>query len=110
MKAPSDTLMLTGVVRHCTDCDGDRIFVEPFSDDTGWAERQITTGRDVELIAPDGAVTTVQAQGVDTVTGALIVADPHAPDGERPVVVGEIRHVRMARVTPLGAAPARAGV
>jgi hypothetical protein len=42
MKAPSDTLMLTGVVRYCTDCDGDRIFVEPFSDDTGWAELACT--------------------------------------------------------------------
>ena len=42
MKAPSDTLMLTGVVRFCTDCEGDRIFVEPCSDDTGWAELACT--------------------------------------------------------------------
>ena len=40
-----------------------------------WAERQLTTGRDVELIAPDGAVTTVRALGVDAATGALVVED-----------------------------------
>jgi BirA family biotin operon repressor/biotin-[acetyl-CoA-carboxylase] ligase len=79
-------------------------------DETGWTDRQVTTGRDVELIAPDGDVTTVRAVGADTATGALIVADPDAPNGERQVVVGEIRHVRVARATPLAAAPARAGV
>jgi hypothetical protein len=42
MKAPSESLMLTGVVRYCTDCAGDRIFVEPFSDDIGWAELACT--------------------------------------------------------------------
>ncbi len=83
-------------------------------DETGWAERQLTTGRDVELIAPDGAVTTVRALGVDGVTGALIVADPDAQSGERHVVVGEIRHVRLSRGGPAAtdptAAPAGAGV
>ena len=83
-------------------------------DATGWAERQITTGRDVELSAPDGAVTTVRATGVDAATGALVVADPDAPTGERHVVVGEIRHVRLpvagrAASHPV-AATARAGV
>ena len=40
------------------------------------------------------------ASGVDPVTGALRIAVPTAddPDGERRVVVGEIRHVRLARV------------
>jgi BirA family biotin operon repressor/biotin-[acetyl-CoA-carboxylase] ligase len=83
-------------------------------DETGWAERQLTTGRDVELIAPDGAVTTVRALNVDEVTGALIVADPHAPNGERHLVVGEIRHVRLplsgSAATGPTAAPAGAGV
>lgn len=83
-------------------------------DETAWAERQITTGRDVELIAPDGAVTTVQALGVDAMTGALIVADPDAPNGERQLVVGEIRHVRLPLSDPAEtrptAAPAAAGV
>ncbi|HUP55239.1 MAG TPA: biotin--[acetyl-CoA-carboxylase] ligase [Methylomirabilota bacterium] len=76
-------------------------------DETEWAERQVTTGRDIDLVAPDGAVTTARAVGVDGGTGALIVADGHAPNGERHVVVGEIRHVRLAGGTP---APARAGV
>jgi BirA family transcriptional regulator, biotin operon repressor / biotin---[acetyl-CoA-carboxylase] ligase len=58
-------------------------------DAAGWTERQVTTGRDVDLIAPDGTTTTVRATGVDPHTGALLVED-------RPVLVGEIRHVRLA--------------
>jgi BirA family biotin operon repressor/biotin-[acetyl-CoA-carboxylase] ligase len=70
-------------------------------DETDWAERQLTTGRDVELIAPDGAVATVQALGVDAVTGALVVHDSNEPGGERQVVVGEIRHVRLPQAGPV---------
>lgn len=66
-----------------------------------WTARQLTTGRDVEVMAPDGAVTLVRALGVDARSGGLVIADPHAPDGERIVLVGEIRQVRLAR--PLGA-------
>ncbi len=40
-----------------------------------WTERQLTTGRDVDLVAPDGAVETVRALGVDAASGALVVAD-----------------------------------
>jgi BirA family transcriptional regulator, biotin operon repressor / biotin---[acetyl-CoA-carboxylase] ligase len=61
-----------------------------------WIDRQVTTGRDVELIAPDGSTATVRARGVDPVSGALRVADDSSPTGERSVVVGEIRHVRVA--------------
>lgn len=64
-------------------------------DAAGWTGRQLTTGRQVELVGPDGAVTTVRALGVDAATGALRVADGGMPTGERPVVVGEIRHVRL---------------
>ena len=71
-----------------------------------WAGRQLTTGRDVELVAPDGAVTTVRAIGVDGATGALVVEDATSPGGERQVVVGEIRHVRV----PPATSPAGAGV
>lgn len=60
-----------------------------------WTARQLTTGREVELVAPDGAVTATRALGVDAATGALVVEDAGAPDGERHVVVGEIRHVRV---------------
>jgi BirA family transcriptional regulator, biotin operon repressor / biotin---[acetyl-CoA-carboxylase] ligase len=58
-------------------------------DGPGWRDRQATTGRDVDLIAPDGTRTTVRATGVDATTGALLADD-------RPVLVGEIRHVRIA--------------
>jgi len=68
-------------------------------DAAAWADRQVTTGRDIELIAPDGSMTTVRAIGVDAATGALIVADGDAPGGHRSVVVGEIRHVRLPGVT-----------
>ena len=60
-----------------------------------WTGRQLTTGRDVDLVAPDGSVSTVRALGVDVGSGALVVDDPAAPDGERPVLVGEIRHARV---------------
>jgi BirA family biotin operon repressor/biotin-[acetyl-CoA-carboxylase] ligase len=81
-------------------------------DAAGWTERQLASGRLVELVAPDGAVTTVRARGVDAVTGALLVEDPAAPTGERQVVVGEIRHVRVrATGVPAGtAAPTAARV
>jgi biotin-(acetyl-CoA carboxylase) ligase len=66
-----------------------------------WAARQVTTGRTVRLEAPAGDET-VLALGVDEATGALIVADPGDRGGERRVVVGEIRHVRLGQ--PLTAA------
>ena len=64
-------------------------------DAAGWADRQVTTGRIVRLERPDGPET-VRAIGVDAHTGALVVADPAAPAGERQVLVGEITHVRLA--------------
>jgi BirA family biotin operon repressor/biotin-[acetyl-CoA-carboxylase] ligase len=60
-----------------------------------WTGRQLTTGRDVDLVAPDGSISTVRAVGVDVASGALVVDDPAAPLGERPVLVGEIRHARV---------------
>jgi BirA family biotin operon repressor/biotin-[acetyl-CoA-carboxylase] ligase len=65
-------------------------------DAAAWQRRQATTGRDVELIDPDGASSTVRALAVDPATGALLVADEAAPNGQRAVMVGEIRHVRLA--------------
>lgn len=72
-----------------------------------WVDRQLTTGREIDLVAPDGAVTSVRAIGVDPVGGGLVVADDTASDGERTVVVGEIRH---ARVAGTNTTPATAGV
>lgn len=67
-----------------------------------WVARQLTTGRDVDLTDAGGTVSTVRALGVDAVTGALVVADPDAQGGERQVVVGEIRRVRLAAHTTVG--------
>lgn len=63
-------------------------------DAPAWGRRQVTTGRDIELIEPNGQSTIVPAMGVDPETGALVVED--ADRGPRNVLVGEIRHVRMA--------------
>jgi BirA family biotin operon repressor/biotin-[acetyl-CoA-carboxylase] ligase len=64
-------------------------------DAAGWEARQVTTGNLVEIHAPDGRVRVLRATGVDSRTGALLVDD----DGsERPMFVGEIRHVRLAMV------------
>ena len=59
-----------------------------------WQARQVTTGRIVRLERPDGGET-VRALGVDVSTGALIVEDEAVSNGERPVLVGEISHVRL---------------
>jgi BirA family biotin operon repressor/biotin-[acetyl-CoA-carboxylase] ligase len=69
-----------------------------------WTARQLTNGRDVDLVAPDGSVETVRALGVDAASGALVVAGRSGDDGdERHVLVGEIRHVRLASPIPAAA-------
>jgi BirA family biotin operon repressor/biotin-[acetyl-CoA-carboxylase] ligase len=62
-------------------------------DGTGWARRQVTTGRTIRLTTPS-ADETVDAIGVDPFSGALIVAI--AGHGIRHVLVGEVIHVRLA--------------
>jgi BirA family biotin operon repressor/biotin-[acetyl-CoA-carboxylase] ligase len=64
-------------------------------DVVAWSSRQLTNGRPVRLERPDGTGETVQALGVDGASGALVVADPRADGGERQVLVGEIRHLRL---------------
>jgi BirA family biotin operon repressor/biotin-[acetyl-CoA-carboxylase] ligase len=64
-------------------------------DEAGWAERQLTNGRLVRLIGNDGVDEVVRALSVDPVSGALIVADPSGAGDERPVVSGEIHHLRL---------------
>lgn len=59
-----------------------------------WERRQVTTGRDIELIGADGAGSSVRGAGVDPETGALVIEEPAGR--RRSVVVGEIRHVRLA--------------
>ena len=69
-------------------------------DVSDWAERQVTTGRWIELVRPDDTVETVLARGVDGDNGGLRIAAPTDvdPDAERTVLVGEIRRVRLATV------------
>lgn len=75
-----------------------------------WDARQATTGRIVRLEHPDGTVEHARALAVDALTGALVVADPAAPGGERQVHAAEIRRVRVAAAPVAGAPPAGAGV
>jgi BirA family biotin operon repressor/biotin-[acetyl-CoA-carboxylase] ligase len=65
-----------------------------------WGERQITTGRWIELVRPDDTVETVLASGIDGDSGGLRISAPTDvdADGERTVLVGEIRRVRLATV------------
>ena len=73
-------------------------------DAAGWSDRQVTTGRTIQLERPDGTEI-VRAAGVDPTTGALLVADPDGPAGpagERPVFVGEITRVRLAPTVAAG--------
>ena len=71
-------------------------------DVAAWSGRQATTGRVVDLVAPDGGVVTSHAVGVDPASGALLVAVADRPGLERAVMVGEIRHVRLAPVVTAG--------
>jgi BirA family biotin operon repressor/biotin-[acetyl-CoA-carboxylase] ligase len=61
-------------------------------DADAWRDRQITTEQLVELHGPAGAVEMIDAVGVDPDSGALLVGDARDP---RPVLVGEITHVRF---------------
>jgi BirA family transcriptional regulator, biotin operon repressor / biotin---[acetyl-CoA-carboxylase] ligase len=71
-------------------------------DVAAWSGRQATTGRVVDLVAPDGGVVTSQAVGVDPASGALLVAVADRPGLERAVMVGEIRHLRLAPIVTAG--------
>ena len=61
-----------------------------------WTLRQLVVGRDVRLERPDGSDEVVRALGVDARTGALVVADQRVPGGERLIMGGEVRHLRLA--------------
>jgi BirA family biotin operon repressor/biotin-[acetyl-CoA-carboxylase] ligase len=61
-----------------------------------WAARQVTTGRQVRLEGHAHAAEECRAVGVDPATGALLVADPQAPGGERAVNAGEVTRIRIA--------------
>jgi biotin-(acetyl-CoA carboxylase) ligase len=63
-----------------------------------WRARQLTSGLPVRLEWPDGAVETLTALDVDPESGALLVRAPGAEGPARPVLVGEIRHLRVGAV------------
>lgn len=65
-------------------------------DADAWRERQVTTGREIRLLEPDGTERLVVALDVDVDAGALVVADASAPDARRLLAVGEVTHVRLA--------------
>ena len=71
-------------------------------DDVGWADRQVTTGRWVRLDFPDGQSAELPAVGIDPRSGALLVIDPAVPEVHRHVLVGEVRHVRLASTMASG--------
>jgi biotin-(acetyl-CoA carboxylase) ligase len=75
-----------------------------------WTARQVTTGRVVRLEGHGAAPEEVRALGLDPATGALLVADPASPGGERAVHAGDVVHVRLAAapdaVAPGAARPA----
>lgn len=67
----------------------------------GWHDRQLTTGRLLRLELPGQPAATVRAVGVDGASGALLVED--ATGGvERPVLAGEVSHVRLAAAAVSG--------
>lgn len=61
-----------------------------------WTTRQITTGRIVRLEGHGSEPEEARALGLDPATGALLVADPAAPGGERAVHAGDVVHARLA--------------
>jgi BirA family biotin operon repressor/biotin-[acetyl-CoA-carboxylase] ligase len=65
---------------------------------TDWVGRQVTNGRVLDLVLPDGTVERVGGRGVDPLTGALRIVDPATGGNEQAIFVGEIRHVRLASV------------
>jgi BirA family biotin operon repressor/biotin-[acetyl-CoA-carboxylase] ligase len=60
-----------------------------------WTARQITTGRIVRLEGHGSEPAEALALGLDPATGALLVADPTAPGGERAVHAGDVIHARL---------------
>jgi BirA family biotin operon repressor/biotin-[acetyl-CoA-carboxylase] ligase len=65
-----------------------------YFDVAGWLERQVTTGREVEVVLPEGQLRG-RAVGLDPLTGALVVAE--ATGVERRILSGEVVRVRLAQ-------------
>ena len=65
-------------------------------DAAGWLDRQVTTGRLVDLVEREVAPVLVRATGADPDSGALLVADPATSSGVREVLSADVVQVRMA--------------
>jgi biotin-(acetyl-CoA carboxylase) ligase len=65
-------------------------------DVAGWVGRQVTTGLHVQIDEGAGPGPAVRAVGVDASSGALVVADPASPRGERAVLAGDVTRLRLA--------------
>ena len=63
-----------------------------------WRDRQLTNGLPVRLDWPDGTAESVTAVDVDTDSGALLIRPLGDTGPARPVLVGEIRHLRFGGV------------
>jgi BirA family biotin operon repressor/biotin-[acetyl-CoA-carboxylase] ligase len=63
-------------------------------DVAGWHDRQVTTGRGIQIELPDGEILAARAVGVDGATGALLIDDEGG--SERELLAGEVVHVRLA--------------
>jgi hypothetical protein len=74
-----------------------------------WVERQLTNGRLVQVEHPDGSLEVTRALGVDSGSGGLVVEE-RPGGGERVLLNGEIRHLRLAGLPPVQAAPSGNGV
>ncbi len=60
-----------------------------------WTTRQLTSGRPVRLDLPDGKSLETRALGVDTESGGLVIEDEAGLGGERTILSGEIKHLRL---------------
>jgi BirA family biotin operon repressor/biotin-[acetyl-CoA-carboxylase] ligase len=69
-------------------------------DIAGWVGRQLTSGRPVRIELPDGTSLDTRALGVDAGSGGLVIEDPAASGGERTILTGEIRHLRLPPSPP----------
>ena len=63
-----------------------------------WRDRQLTNGSVVRLEHPDGSAELVRAIDVDADSGALVIDSLSGESPARSVTVGEISHLRLAKV------------
>jgi len=65
-------------------------------DAVDWSDRQLTTGRLIDLAERDGMAAVVRAIRSDPDSGALVVEDAASPSGSREVLTGDVVRVRLA--------------